>query len=280
MTPTLILTPEAAAVNFIAGAGHDAARAYAAALGAPFPAQVLDLVKRGALFVVNHSGGKDSQAMLIVLRRFVPADQLLVVHAELPGVEWDGTQEHIASTLDGLPLIVARAKRTFMEMVEARQRFPSPQQRQCTSDLKRGPIEREIRRFLAANPQFGGLVVNCMGMRAGESSRRASLTAFRRNARNSKAGREWFDYLPIHDLTEAEVFSEIRAAGEEPHWVYAAGMTRKSCQFCIMASESDLRTAATLAPVAYRQMVQTERRLNFTLSMSGRTLPQITGIAA
>jgi len=246
----------------------------------PIPAHVLDLVRRGALFVVNHSGGKDSQAMLIVLRRFVPADQLLVVHAELPGVEWDGTADHIRDTIDGLPLIVTRAKRTFMEMVEARQRFPSPQQRQCTSDLKRGPIEREVRRYLAANPRFGGLVVNCMGMRAGESSRRASLTTFRRSERNSKAGRQWFDFLPIHDLTEGEVFDTIRDAGQEAHWVYAAGMTRKSCQFCIMASERDLRTAARLAPVAYRRMVATERRLNFTLSMSGRTLPQITGIAA
>ena len=28
----------------------------------PIPAAVFELVKRGALFVVNHSGGKDSQA--------------------------------------------------------------------------------------------------------------------------------------------------------------------------------------------------------------------------
>jgi 3'-phosphoadenosine 5'-phosphosulfate sulfotransferase (PAPS reductase)/FAD synthetase len=246
----------------------------------PIPAAVVDLIARGALFVANHSGGKDSQAMLIELRKIVPADQILVIHAELPDVEWEGTQAHIRATIDGLPLIVARAKRTFWEMVEARGKFPSPQQRQCTSDLKRGPIQREIRRYLKANPRFGGLVVNCMGMRAGESAKRAKLTAFRRSDANSKAGREWFDWLPIHDFTEAEVFGAIRSAGQEPHWVYAAGMTRKSCQFCIMASEQDLTTAARLAPESYRRYVAAERRLNFTLTMSGRTLPEITGIAA
>ncbi|MGH3711778.1 MAG: phosphoadenosine phosphosulfate reductase family protein, partial [Pseudonocardiaceae bacterium] len=120
------------------------------------PAQVQSLIEQGALFVVNHSGGKDSQAMLIVLRGLVPEEQLVVVHAELPGVEWEGTQEHIRATIGNLPLIVAKARRTFMEMVEARGRFPSPMQRQCTSDLKRGPIQREVRRHLKARPWFKG----------------------------------------------------------------------------------------------------------------------------
>lgn len=246
----------------------------------PIPAEVSALIESGALFVANHSGGKDSQAMLIELQKFVPADQLLVIHAELPGVEWDGTQEHIRDTIGGLPLIVTRAVKTFWDMVEARGKFPSPMQRQCTSDLKRGPIQREIRRYLKANPRFGGQIVNCMGMRAGESAKRAKLIAFRRSDANSKAGREWFDWLPIHDFTEAEVFDAIREARQEAHWVYAAGMTRKSCQFCIMASEQDLTTAARLAPASYRRYVAAERRLNFTLTMSGRTLPEITGIAA
>lgn len=246
----------------------------------PIPVKVRDLITSGALFVANHSGGKDSQAMLIELRRIVPADQLLVIHAELPEVEWDGTQDHIRDTIGGLPLIVTRAVRTFWEMVEARGKFPSPQQRQCTSDLKRGPIQREIRRFLKANPRFRGQIVNCMGMRAGESAKRAKLTPFKRSDANSKAGREWFDWLPIHDWTEAEVFAAIAAERQEPHWVYAAGMTRKSCQFCIMASEADLRTAAKLAPTSYRRYAEAERRLNFTLTMGGRTLPEITGIAA
>lgn len=100
------------------------------------------------------------------------------------------------------------------------------------------------------------------------------------NRPEAQAGREWYDFLPVYDLSEAEVFASIAGAGQEPHWVYGRGMTRKSCRFCIMASAADLRTAATIAPDAYRHIVAVERRLNFTLSMSGRTLPEITGIAA
>lgn len=247
---------------------------------APVPPPVRDLIARGALFVVNHSAGKDSQAMLIELRRHVPAAQLLVVHAALPEVEWEGGEDHIRGTIGDLPLIVTTAKRTFWEMVERRGKFPSPQQRQCTSDLKRGPIQKVVRHYLRDHPEFGGLIVNCMGMRSGESARRSRLAPFKFSPSNSKAGREWYDWLPIHDLTTAEVFATIAAAGESPHWVYGAGLSRKSCRFCIMASAADLRRAAQLAPVHYQRFVAAERRLNFTLTMSGRTLPEITGIAA
>lgn len=103
------------------------------------------LIDRGALFVANHSGGKDSQAMLVVLRRIVPAAQLLVVHAVLEEVEWEGSEEHIRETIGDLSLILARPAKTFFQMVEHRGMFPSPANRQCTSDLTRGPISRAAR---------------------------------------------------------------------------------------------------------------------------------------
>lgn len=240
--------------------------------------QVRELIARGALFVVNHSGGKDSQALHAVLAAIVPVDQLVVVHAVLEGVEWEGVLPHIQANIGRAPLILAHPTRTFFAMVEHRRMFPDPARRQCTSDLKRGPIEREIRRFLKAFPRFGGLVVNCMGMRAQESPGRRKLAPFQHDAGNSKAGREWHEWLPIHHLSTAQVFDLIAAAGQRPHWAYAAGMTRLSCCFCIMASAEDLTTAARLAPDLYQRYAHTERRLAFTLSPSRRTLPAITGV--
>lgn len=238
------------------------------------------LVQRGALFVCNHSGGKDSQAMFLKLRQLVPARQLIVVHAHLAEVEWDGSEEHIRATVGNAPLIIAHPTKTFFQMVEHRGRFPSPSTRQCTSDLKRGPIEREIRRYLREHPEFGGLVVNCMGLRAEESPGRAKKAVFKLNSRNSQAGREWYDWLPIHSWTEEAVFKMIADAGQEPFWTYQMGMKRKSCCFCIMACQSDLTIAAQLRPDLYKRYCEMERRLGFTLSMSQKPLPEITGIAA
>lgn len=238
------------------------------------------LIDRGALCVVNHSAGKDSQAMTVILRAFVPARQLLVIHADLGKIEWPGNVEHIKATIGGLPLIVCRNENTtLLETVERRGMWPSPQFRQCTSDQKRGPIEREVRRHLQSHPEFGGLVVNCMGIRAEESVARSRQQPWRHNAGNSIAGREWYDWLPIFDLSKAEVFATIAGAGQEPHWAYAAGMSRLSCSFCIMANRQDLRTAAALRPELYRTYVELEKRIGHTFSMTRRPLEEVTGIA-
>ena len=37
----------------------------------------------GGIFYVSHSGGKDSQAMYVMLIDLIPADQIVVVHADL-----------------------------------------------------------------------------------------------------------------------------------------------------------------------------------------------------
>ena len=203
--------------------------------------------------------------MLIKVRELVPAEQIIVIHAHLPGVEWDGVIPHIYATAGALPVHVTRAGKTFLDMVEHRGMFPSPKYRQCTSDLKRGPIEREIRALVKA--RGNGLVVNCMGLRAEESTARSRRSVLTLNKRNSKAGREWYDWLPIHDLTTSQVFQTIADAGQPPHWAYGAGMTRLSCCFCIMSSIADLCTAARLRPELLDQYVQLEKRLGHTLMM-------------
>lgn len=243
--------------------------------------KIQDLISRGALFVVNHSAGKDSQAMFLHLQTLVPAKQLVVVHAHLGGIEWEGTIPHIYKTVGETPVHVTMAKTDFWKMVERRGYWPSPKYRQCTSDLKRTPIEREIRAILKTREL--SLVVNCQGLRAEESPRRAKAETFKFSDRNSKAGREWYEWLPIHDWSTDQVFATIAAGGQHPHWAYAAGMSRLSCCFCIMASDADLTRAAELNPDLYRRYAQAERRLGQTFTMpcrsrGRRTLQDITGI--
>ena len=248
----------------------------------PFvPPECRAAIRRGALVAISHSGGKDSQAMTILVSRLVPPGQLLVVHAPLGDIEWPGTLEHIEATIPpGVPLILApvASGKTLLERVEERGLWPSSSVRWCTSDFKRAPIERELRRYLKAHPRFGGRIVNAMGMRADESPARAKRTPWRRNDRNSRAGRQWFDWLPIHDLSTADVFRVIAEAGQSPHWAYAAGMSRLSCSFCILASRPDLRRAAELRPALYRRYADLEQRIGHTLSPTRAPLPEVTGV--
>ena len=146
------------------------------------------------------------------------------------------------------------------------------------SDFKVGPIERELRHYLKANPRFAGRLVSAMGLRRDESAARAKRVPWKRNDRNSRAGRQWFDWLPVFDLSADDVFRVIRDAGQAPHPAYGMGMSRLSCVFCIMASRTDLRTAAQLQPALYRRYVAIERRIGHTLSPTRVPLPALTGV--
>lgn len=245
---------------------------------------VLLEIEHGALFVINHSGGKDSQAMMIKLLELVPKEQILVVHASLGFMEWPGAMElaRDQAAEAGVQFIIAKAKKSFLDMVFKRfserpevPSFPSPKYRQCTSDLKRGPITREIRRYAKANGF--DRIVNCVGLRAEESSNRAKQQIFKPAVENGKAGRTWYDYLPIHTLTTSEVFQTIKNAYQQPHWAYQDN-ERLSCVTCIMGSSNDLIHGANKNPKVYALMCLVEEITGYAMHASLRTLPDLTGI--
>ncbi len=251
------------------------------------PAEAQTLIDEGALVVVNHSGGKDSQAMTLAIQAMgIPAAQVLVIHAELPEADWDGIKEHIEGTLpaEWTQVIYTKAGKTFFEMVERRfesrpevPSFPSAQTRQCTSDLKRDPISKVVRHFLKDHPEFNGKVVHVMGIRAEESSSRAKAVTWKLNKRESKAGRQVMEWLPIHDWLIEDVKAAVSEAGQELHWAYAAGMSRLSCCFCIMGSKKDMKTAAALRPDLAARYVALEEKTGYTMSMDQTPLKVIIG---
>lgn len=262
-------------------------------------AETIDsLIAANALFVINHSGGKDSQAMMIRLLAIVPREQLLVVHASLGEIEWHGALElaQQQATDAGVPFIVARARdkagngKSFFDLVERRfatrpevPSFPSSEQRQCTSDLKRGPIEREVIAYMKAHGFTR--VVNCEGLRAAESHKRAKLVDFHQRGVGKKdalarAGRLAWNWLPIFTLSTADVFATIAAAGQTAHPAYAAGNERLSCVFCIMGSANDIARGALARPELFARYVELEARTGYTMHQSRKSLAQIVAEAA
>jgi 3'-phosphoadenosine 5'-phosphosulfate sulfotransferase (PAPS reductase)/FAD synthetase len=241
-----------------------------------------ELIADGALVVVNHSGGKDSQALLIKMLAIVPKGQLLVVHASLGEFEWHGALElaEAQAGAAGVPFVVARSHKSFLDMVERRYAtrpdvpsFPSSSTRQCTSDLKRDPINREIRRW--AKAAGFSTIINATGVRAAESASRAKLEAFKVSERNSIAGRSWYDWAPIHGLSTTEVFATIADAGQTPHPAYAAGNERLSCVFCIMGSRNDIALGAAARPELFARIAEVEARTGYTMHMSRKSLVQL-----
>ena len=233
------------------------------------PPEIQDLVRRGAVFYVSHSGGKDSQCMYARIRRRVPHDRIVVVHADLGKIEWEGVQDHIRATI-AHKLNVVRADKTFFDMVRHRAAtrpevpaFPDAGRRQCTSDLKRDPIQKFIRRDMKA--RGATLAVNCMGLRTEESRSRSRRPVWSLSKKLSNTRRTVYEWLPIHRLTTEQVFGEIRRAGQQPFRAYAMGNRRLSCVFCIFGCPGDIANGRRERPELYQEYQELERETGWTL---------------
>lgn len=226
--------------------------------------------------VVNSSAGKDSQAMLDYMIELADAqgvrNRLVVVHADLGRMEWEGTKdlaERQAAHYGVRFEVVRRTQNDLLEQVEARGMWPSNKQRYCTSDHKRGPVSTlftklttEFRNGYAVARRCR--ILNCMGMRAQESPARAKLETMKRDDRNSNGKRIVDVWLPIHGWTADQVWTRIRQSGVEHHRAYDLGMPRLSCVFCIFSPKSALMLAGKHNPELLEKYVQVEQKINHT----------------
>jgi len=177
------------------------------------------------VILVNSSAGKDSQTALDVVakiaRRAGVEDRVVVVHAALGVVEWEGTLELAREQAEHYGFrfeVVGRPQGDLLQHVEERGMWPSSAARYCTSDHKRGQV-RKLMTQLTAEQRSAGItdrpvrILNVMGFRAEESPARAKRVAyeFDKNASNGK--RHVDQWLPIHGWTTPMVWSNIKASG-------------------------------------------------------------------
>jgi 3'-phosphoadenosine 5'-phosphosulfate sulfotransferase (PAPS reductase)/FAD synthetase len=224
--------------------------------------------------VVNSSGGKDSQTALRVIvqecdRLGVSRDRIVVSHQCLGRMEWQGTLDLVKAQADhyGLRLEVSKYRNkagqelTLLDAVRNRGMWPSSQNRYCTSDFKRDPGARVIRKLFRESP---GSVLNVKGFRAEESSARAKAMVFGRNERLCTESRLVHDFLPIHEWAESAVWASVKASGVPYHQAYDLGMPRLSCCFCIFAPKNALLIAGRANPELLNDYVQVERAIGHT----------------
>ena len=234
-------------------------------------------------FVVNHSGGKDSQRMLGFIRENFPTAKTYVVMADtgFEHVKPVSAEEFARQSVArfGLDLAIVRnPNKTYLEMVEKRGMFPSSATRQCTSDLKRGPVEKFIRHLDEK------IVINCTGIRAAESPARAKQEPWKLNSNLSVAGRVIYNWMPIFDESLQDVLNWHWANNMPLHPVYVAAyhvdgttggyLRRFSCRVCIFSTNADLRAIYVNDNDAFMAVANLEQKMNFTMR-SGKSLFQI-----
>nr|GFB93644.1 hypothetical protein [Tanacetum cinerariifolium] len=125
------------------------------------PAAIEQALREGAALAISLSGGKDSQALLMLLAPWFRArgfaGQLFAIHADLGRAEWEQTPAFVQQLADnaGVPLVVVRrAKGDLVARIGERMQatagttapgWPDAKNRYCTSHLKSGPIDQALR---------------------------------------------------------------------------------------------------------------------------------------
>lgn len=270
------------------------------------PAEISDAIDSGAVIVLSMSGGKDSQAMAHAVVRYLVDNELpnevRAVHADLGRAEWFDTLETVKDQVErvGLELdarecvepifleldVVTRPQGDLLDRITDRAEkvgadrpfWPSSAARYCTSDMKRGQIDKYLRRC-------GPLVISVEGLRAEESAARARKDCWQPRTQITNAKREALTWRPIHFWTEDDVWHELGTSREElernralfaaghetlallqwpAHDAYVRGNERLSCSICVLATRSDIENGARYNPEYFAALVALEERYGWT----------------
>jgi len=216
--------------------------------------------------VINTSAGKDSQAMMDVVVKMAReqgvADRLVAVHCDLGRAEWQGTGDLAAEHAAHYNLRFEKVSRPQGDLVtQISQRraaldkkgtpeapaWPSSAARYCTSDQKTGQVKKLHTRLADETRATGAThtprILDCLGLRAEESSERAKKNVHE-HSKPKSSGRKHVDtWNPILAWLEGDVWAAIKAAGTRHHGAYDQGMRRLSCVFCVFGSKQDLLIA-------------------------------------
>lgn len=228
------------------------------------------------IILVNTSAGKDSEVMLHVVHEMAVAagvsDRIVAVHADLGRVEWPGTRELAERQVARYGYRMEVVRRTdeadLLTLIERRGMWPSSSARFCTSDSKRAPIRKLMTALADEHRAKHGhdrpvRILNCMGLRAAESSARAKKVPFEFDkSASTQSTRHVFNWLPIFGLSDQDVWAMIHGEGLEYHYAYdLPGVSRLSCVMCVLGDNAQLRAGIKANPELARQYADAERSM-------------------
>lgn len=236
-------------------------------------------------YIGGFSGGIDSQAACLWMRREHGDDAVVICNSDAGANEHPLTVEHVDwysahvhfvhrtnaeiqdmsrrqdGTVGGRPAEIITElglqetdPLTFDLMAKLKKRFPSRKAQFCTEHLKLRPMLRFMRERFPA-----GDVVRFSGMRRSESSARAKLPR--------ETHDDYFDCPVIHplvDWSKEQCFEYVQDAGEKINPLYLLGFNRVGCAPCINSSKQDILNWAERFPEMIDKVREWEERVGRT----------------
>lgn len=235
--------------------------------------------------VISVSGGKDSQAVLLLALERCPHGSVVPIFCDT-GNEHEQTYSHLVYLEQALGITITRLKADFTEQLAAKRRFIARDVR-TGRDKKTGRKVRwsnkAKRRALAVMYPSGNPFLDLCMWKGRFPSRKAQFcteelkrnmaVAFQldlidaghrviswqgvrrdesQNRRDAKLferiGPKLWTFRPIVEWTAADVFAFSTARGVQHNPLYRQGMNRVGCMPCINVSKPELREIASRFP--------------------------------
>jgi 3'-phosphoadenosine 5'-phosphosulfate sulfotransferase (PAPS reductase)/FAD synthetase len=249
-------------------------------------------ISQAERIIVCFSGGIDSHAMLIEQAALHPAKVIAVFNDtgddHSPSnrlVDWKGTEEFVKAECAalGVPLIITRPKRDILTMATDRGMFASPSIRQCTSDLKRGPTDKALRRLangklllitdsrLEFYGNFPSSLCNNLVVLTGELAEESPARAKKPQIETRKGvqaiGRTALHIRPQLHKTKTDEILYIWQNGRDIAPTYYAGWDRLSCRFCFFLTFERQILSFIAYPNEAAEFVRAEEKIKFPVNL-------------
>jgi phosphoadenosine phosphosulfate reductase len=187
------------------------------------------------IFVTSFSGGKDSQVVLDLVTRVIPAEDFVVIYSdtgyELPSSQYlyKVTKDNYIERYPNLRFYTARNHQSVLSYWD-KIGTPSRIHRWCCSIMKSAPLSRMLKDIAGLGKQPNAVLFD--GVRAEESQSRATRAKIGKNVKHNKI----INVSPILEWNATEIYLYILLNRLPMNEAYRKGLSRVGCVICPYSS--------------------------------------------
>lgn len=188
------------------------------------------------VFLVSFSGGKDSQVLLDLVSRVIPASEFITIYSdtgyELPSSLkfYDKVQEFYKSKYPNIRFELAKNHQPVLHYWDE-MGSPSNIHRWCCGVMKTAPLYIKLKEIVGKGRQPH--VLSFIGTRSDESQRRSNYIKIAKDAKHSNV----VNVSPILEWSSTEIWLYILSYSLPFNSAYRKGLGRVGCVTCPFGSD-------------------------------------------
>lgn len=187
------------------------------------------------MFVASFSGGKDSQVLLDLVSRVIPAEDFIVVYSDTgyelpPSLNlYEDVKRYYGDKYPNLKFYTAKNHQSVLYYWDELG-APSRIHRWCCSVMKSAPLSRLLKELARKGKQPNAILFD--GVRAEESVSRSSRSRIGKNVKHNKI----INVSPLLEWSATEIYLYILLNGLPVNEAYRKGLSRVGCVICPYSS--------------------------------------------